>query len=182
MFAAAAPMPDSDSCGAFSYAMTVSLTWRYCLQAFPTRTRSRGPSHAPQIARARSTPSRSGMAAASSLEGAYPRRRLATAGSGLPLARRRMTSLQLSPGCARLSQRPSRVEPAQDEPGLTPRAGRNAGPRPAYTVACCGVSLGALRRPVSSFRVSLSSSASRPPAWAGYMRSSTMGTGLSPDA
>jgi hypothetical protein len=54
--------------------------------------------------------------------------------------------------------------------------GRNAGPRPPHIAACCGVSLSALRRPVSFFRVSLSSSPSRPPAWAGYMRSSTTGT------
>ena len=109
----------------------------------------------------------------------------ATSGDGRQRAPPRQTQNDVAAALAGVCAAESatfRVEPDQDEPGLTPRAGRNAGPRPAYTVACCGVSLGALRRPVSSFRVSLSSSASRPPAWAGYMRSSTMGTGLSPDA
>jgi hypothetical protein len=174
-------MPDSDSCGAFSYAMTVLQTWRYCLQAFPTRTRSRGPSHALQIARARSMPSRSGMAAASSLEGPYPRRRLATAGRGRLRAPPRQTQNDVAVALAGVVRA---AESATSQIRMSPASrrehGRNAGPRPPHAAACCGVSLSALRRPVSSFRVSLSSSPSRPPAWAGYMRSSTTGTGSSP--
>jgi hypothetical protein len=126
-------------------------------------------------------PSRSGMAAASSLEGPYPRRRLATAGRGRLRAPPRQTQNDVAVALAGVVRA---AESATSQIRMSPASrrehGRNAGPRPPHTAAGRGVSLSALRRPVSSFRVRLSSFPSRPPAWAGYMRSSTAGTGSSP--